>query len=74
MGRLICLVAIVAGLVGCGPGEVEDVEVVAWNLQFFPGRTKQPSVEEEAGPLAAAQDVVAGRGADVLCLLEMKTR
>jgi len=70
----ICVVGLLVGLVCCGPVEPVEVDVVSWNLHFFPGQTKQPSAAEEAEHLAAAREAVRGLGADVLCLLEIKTR
>ncbi len=67
---------VVIGLAGCEEPAGKDaaIEVVSWNMQFFPGRVKEPTPEEEAAHLAAGREEVAKLGADVFCFLEMNTR
>ena len=77
MGRCVVAVAFAVMLVSCDrPAELgaDRIEVVSWNLQFFPGRVKQPTAEQSAEHLAAGQEEVVNLGADVFCFLEMKTR
>ena len=68
--------ALLFGLAGCEQAAepVESIEVVSWNLQFFPGRVKAPTAEEEEVHLVAVREEVKKLKADVFCFLEMKTR
>lgn len=48
------------------------MRIVAWNLEWFPGRKPEPTAEAEAQQMASAKAALAGLRPDVLLLTEIR--
>lgn len=54
------------------PDEPEPLRIVTWNIEWFPGRRSNASVEEEQEHITAVRDYLAEVNPDVLLLQEIR--
>ncbi len=66
--------ALLSLLAGTGPVRAEPVRVVAWNLQWFPGRTPEASPVAEQEHLRDVRGMLQRLKPDILIVSEVKSR